>query len=113
MHFGVMQDRKRIPRWVVENDPSWEKSIDSNLGMLKWTNKGSGITAVASPTSMYCELLGDGDSSAGLSDLASSVTKMRSQSMAGAGDISKYLSSRYLNPGINGPRPNLRKIKPD
>lgn len=101
-----------IPRWVVENDPSWEKSIDSNLRMLKWTKKGSGITAACPPTSMFCELLGIEESSAGLADVASSVKKrMQKQpfSETGAGDISRYLSSRYLNPGINGPRPNLKR----
>jgi hypothetical protein len=106
-----MQERNRIPRWIVENDPSWEKSVDSNLGMLKWTKKGTGITAVSKPASMFCELLGHDDSSAGLTDITSSVSKIHEQSMAGTGDISKYLSSRYLNPGINGPRPDLRKFR--
>lgn len=106
-----MQDRNKIPRWIVENDPSWEKSIDSDLGMLKWTNKGSGITAVCPPTSMLCQILGQEDSPAGLSDVTSSISKMQRQSLGGAGDISKYLSSRYLNPGINGPRPDLRRTK--
>jgi hypothetical protein len=31
--------------------------------------------------------------------------------MSGAGDITKYLSSRYLNPGVNGPRFDLRRTK--
>jgi hypothetical protein len=106
-----MQERNRIPRWIVENDPSWEKAIDSNLGMLKWTKKGTGITAVSTPASMFCEILGSDESSAGLADVASTVSKMHRQSMAGTGDISKYLSSRYLNPGINGPRPDLRKFR--
>jgi hypothetical protein len=30
---------------------------------------------------------------------------------SGAGDIAKYLSSRYLNPGVNGPRFDLRKAR--
>jgi hypothetical protein len=45
-----MQDKKMIPRWVVENDPSWEKSIDSDLGTLKWTKKRFGIQATCLPT---------------------------------------------------------------
>jgi hypothetical protein len=106
-----VQDKNRIPRWLVESDPSWEKSIDSSLGMLKWTKKGTGITAVSSPTDMFCEILGQGDSPAGLSDIASNFTKMQKQSMSGTGDITKYLSSRYLNAGINGPRPDLRKFR--
>ena len=106
-----MQDKNRIPRWLVESDPSWEKSIDSNLGLLKWTKKGTGITAISNATDMFCEILGQDDSPAGLSDIGSSFTKMQKQSMAGTGDIAKYLSSRYLNPGVNGPRPDLRKFR--
>ena len=106
-----MQDTNRIPRWIVENDPSWEKSIDSNLGSLKWTKKGSGITAVCTPSNMFCEILGKEESHAGLSDISSGFARMQKQSTAGTGDISKYLSSRYLNPGINGPRPDLRKFR--
>lgn len=106
-----MQDLNRIPRWIVENDPSWEKSIDSNLGTLKWTKKGSRITAVSTPSSMFCEIIGQDESHAGLSNVHSSFAKMQEQSAAGTGDISKYLSSRYLNPGINGPRHDLRKFR--
>lgn len=103
-----MQDSARIPRWLVESDPSWEKSIDSDLGILKWTKKGTAMQAVCSPTSMFCEILGQEDSPAGLADLRSSAAKMGRQADL-AGDISKYLSSRYLNPSVNGPRFDLRK----
>jgi hypothetical protein len=106
-----VQDKNRIPRWLVESDPSWEKSIDSNLGLMKWTKKGTGITAVSPPASMFCEILGQEDSPAGLTDINSSFAKMQRQSMAGTGDITKYLASRYLNPGINGPRPDLRRFR--
>lgn len=106
-----MQERNRIPRWIVENDPSWEKSIDSNLGMLKWTKKASGITAVASPTSMFCDILGLDDSPAGLADVLGNISKMHRQPVGGMGDISKYLASRHLNPGINGPRFDLKRFR--
>lgn len=108
-----MQDKNRIPRWLIENDPSWEKSIDSHLGMLKWTKKGTGIQATCQPTSMFCEIAGQTDQ-AGLSDI---VTNMRSigakqaEQASGATDITKYLSSRYLNPGVNGPSFDLRKTR--
>lgn len=103
-----MQEKARIPRWLVESDPSWEKSIDSDVGMLKWTKKGTGVQAVCSPTSMYCEILGQDDARAGLADLHSAPARMGRQADLSA-DISKYLSSRYLNPGVNGPRFDLRK----
>lgn len=106
-----MQDSDRIPRWVVENDPSWEKSIDSDLGMMRWTKKGTGITAVCAPTGMYCEIQGREESSVGLTDLASSVSKMHGPARSGADDITRYLSSRYLNPGVNGPGFDLRRFR--
>jgi hypothetical protein len=106
-----MQDKNRIPRWLVENDPSWEKSIDSDLGMLKWTKKGTGILATCQPTSVFCEIVGQTDQ-AGLSDIAAGTrTERQAAHVSGAGDIAKYLSSRYLNPGINGPRFDLRKAR--
>ena len=109
-----MQDKARIARWLVESDPSWEKSIDSDLGMMKWTKKGTGIQAICAPTSMFCEIVGDSPGSAGLSDVAANMARMGSKQVnlaAGAGDIAKYLSSRYLNPGINGPRFDLKKMR--
>src|SRR5687767_10244499 len=107
----LMQDKSRIPRWLVESDPSWEKSIDSDLGMLKWTKKGTGIQATCQPASMFCDITGQTDQ-AGLSDIAASMrTDKQAALAAGAGDIAKYLSSRYLNPGINGPRFDLRRAR--
>jgi len=106
-----MQDSSRIPRWLVENDPSWEKSIDSDLGMLKWTKKGTGIQATCHPTSMFCDIVGQTDHAA-LPDISAGLKNERHAALAaGAGDITKYLSSRYLNPGINGPRFDLRKVR--
>lgn len=104
-----MQDKNRIPRWLVENDPSWEKSIDSDLGLLKWTKKGTGINATCHPASMFCDIIGQTDQ-AGLSDISASFrTERRAVQASGAGDISKYLASMYLNPGINGPTFDLKK----
>lgn len=107
-----MQNNNRIPRWLVESDPSWEKSIDSHLGLLKWTKKGTGIQATCHPTSMFCDIVGQTDQ-AGLSDIFSSMmmTGKHATQMSGASDITKYLSSRYLNPDVNGPRFDLRKTR--
>ena len=104
-----MQDNSRIPRWLVENDPSWEKSIDSDLWMLKWTKKGTGIQATCHPTSMFCDIVGQTDQ-ASLPDIGLKRDRQPARA-AGAGDITKYLSSRYLNPGINGPRFELGKVR--
>lgn len=106
-----MQDKNRIPRWLVENDPSWEKSIDSELGMVKWTKKGTGIHATCQPTSMFCDIAGQTDQ-AGLSDITASMKMYKQAAQAsGANDITKYLSSRYLNPEVNGPAFDLRKVR--
>ncbi|HEX2014695.1 MAG TPA: hypothetical protein VLA68_05665 [Nitrososphaera sp.] len=104
-----MQDENKIPRWILENDPAWEKSVDSNLGLLRWTKRGTGIQAICSPTSMYCEILGKDENTPGLADVRSGASKITKQGTAGAGEIRKYLSSAYLNPGINGPRFDLRR----
>ena len=98
-----MQDTGRIPRWLVENDPSWEKSIDDNFNILKWTKKGTNIQVVCSPTSMFCNIIGETTTDDHLlSDPLSMFSEYKYRSVLAAGDITKYLSSRYLNPGING-----------
>ncbi len=104
-------DSNRIPRWLVENDPSWERSIDSDLGMLKWTRKGTQIQAVCRPTSMFCEILGQTSQASGLSDLVGRARMdTHAALVSGIDDITKYLSSRYLNPRINGvPEFDLKK----
>lgn len=103
-----MQEKSRIPRWLVERDPSWEKSIDSDLGMLKWTKKGTGIQATCQPTSSFCDIMGQTDQAV-LLDASNLHLSRQATHASGASDLAKYLSSIYLNPGINGPRFDLRK----
>jgi hypothetical protein len=107
----IVQSDNRIPRWLVENDPSWEKSIDSELGTLRWTKKGTQIQAICHPTSIFCEIVGQRDQGGNISNLVGRTRIERHATLlSGIGDITKYLSSRYLNPGINGqPRFDLRK----
>jgi len=108
-----MQNINRIPRWLVESDPSWEKSIDSDLGVLKWTKRGTGIQATCQPASMFCDIIGQ-TGQAGISDIFSGIkTDRQATNASGANDIVKYLSSSYLNPGINAPRFDLRKPRKD
>ena len=106
-----MQSDNRIPRWLVENDPSWEKSIDSDLGTLRWTKKGTQIEAVCQPTSMFCEIVGQTDQVGNISDIMGKARIGRHATLvSGIDDITKYLSSRYLNPGINRQPPfDIRK----
>lgn len=109
----------KIARWVVENDPSWEKTVDSNLAVLRWTKKGTGLQAVASPTSLFCEIIGGGgeDETQGqptatlTNPLGARPTQASSASSNIASDITKYLSSRYLNPRVGEPSNFSRKRK--
>jgi hypothetical protein len=106
-----VQSDNRIPRWLVENDPSWEKSIDSDLGTLRWTKKGTQIEAVCHPTSMFCEIVGQTDQAGNISDIIGRAGADRHATLvSGIDDITKYLSSRYLNPGVNRQPPfDIRK----
>ena len=108
----IVQSDNRIPRWLVENDPSWEKSIDSDLGTLRWTKKGTQIQAICHPTSIFCEIVGQIDEGSNISDVFGRTRMDRHATLvSGIGDITKYLSSRYLNPSVNGqPLFDLRKI---
>lgn len=100
-----MQDPQNIPRWVIENDPTWEKLIDPNQSFyLKWTKKGTNIQAVCSPTSTYCNIMGETRDDTGLVDLLNSITASSKRDILSGGDITKYLSSRYLNPGTYSSR---------
>jgi hypothetical protein len=93
----------RIPRWVVENDPTWEKSIDSSTTNLKWNKKGTNIKAISHPTSIYCYITREAKEDLELSDILSNVVDYtRCDVMAGE-NIIKYLSSRYLNPRLSKP----------
>jgi len=101
---------RSIPRWIVENDPTWEKSIDSDLGTLKWIKKGTDIQAICEATGIFCDVEGfqpEYNFAPGIPDiLGVGISRLGSQEKhAALGDIVKYLSSRYLNPEINGPRP--------
>ena len=109
---------ERLPRWIVESDPAWERLFDSNPGMLRWYKKGTNLQAVCSSTSMYCNLIGNNDENSSvdannnigsydrnsLKSLSASSEQFRlnGRPQTIASDITKYLSSRYLNPMNSG-----------
>jgi hypothetical protein len=97
-----MQDTGRIPRWIIENDPSWEKSVDSTPQLQKWIKKGTNIQAVSTPTSISCEIIGETSDDAGVltNPLSSFIRQDKRETLIGT-DLTKYLSSIYLNPGIS------------
>ena len=104
---------RRIPRWIVENDPTWERKIDSDPTLLKWNKKGTNIQAVSYPASISCDIMElghDTEPEAALPDLLSDfMMHTRLDALTGA-DITKYLSSRYLNANIDSHpgQPNYR-----
>ena len=91
----------RIPRWVVEDDPAWEKLIDSDPNFLKWNKKGSNIQAICPPTSIFCEIIGESRSDLELLHPLQKLTIPDKHDLPTGGDITKFLSSRYLNPTMN------------
>lgn len=105
----IMQNKTRIPRWFVESDPLWEKSIDLNLHVLKWTKKGTRLQAICHPTDIYCQIIGEDENQPGLPDVSAFIkNNENSAPPSTADDMRKYLSSRYLNSRFNGSRFDLR-----
>jgi hypothetical protein len=98
-----MEGLGSIPRWVVESDPSWQKSIDSSPEIQKWTKKGTNIQAVCGPTSISCEIIGETTRADILSNPLHSFIKNNKKDVLAGGNLIKYLSSTYLNPGISDP----------
>ena len=98
-----MPNIRRIPRWVVENDPTWERKIQSDPALLIWNKKGTNIKAISYPTHISCDVIGGDEieSEAGLPDLLSNFMMCTREDLLIGGDITKYLSSIYLNSGIN------------
>lgn len=107
-----MQTVGRIPRWLIEKDPSWEKSVHSNYRMLEWTKRGAGLRAICDPGSMFCEVMMEGRDR-GL-DISDSISKFKDKSRLStfdSADIARYLSSRYLNPIFDIKRTGLYKFR--
>ena len=93
----------RVPRWLVENDPTWEKTSDSGYNIQKWTKKGTDIKATSYPTSIYCDITREVEDDIGISNVLPNHISYSEPSILTGESIVKYLSSRYLNPGIRKP----------
>jgi hypothetical protein len=95
----------RVPRWLVERDPSWEMHVNSINGMLEWTRKGTDVRATCAPADISCDVavepLGQ------RSDFMKIFSRFKDKNNTttfGAADFTKYLSSRYLNPNFDTDR---------
>ena len=107
----MMQPVGRIPRWLIEKDPSWEKSVHSNNDILEWTKRGAGLRAICDPTSMFCDVIMDANSRLDISETISRFKDMNRFSTFASADITRYLSSRYVNPSFDKNRTGLYKLR--
>jgi hypothetical protein len=108
---NIMQTVGRIPRWLIEKDPSWEKSVHSNSDMLEWNKRGAGLRAICDPASMFCNVIMDANSRLDISDSISRFKDMNRFSTFVSSDIARYLSSRYLNPSFDINRTGFYKLR--
>lgn len=107
-----MKEIRQIPRWAVENDRSWEQQFDTVQNLLKWRKRGSNIFAIGTPSSMTLDLF-DNLPEGSFSDLPHIGTHYILNTKARPDDpanITRYLSSRYLNPNYDSN--NFRSGKP-
>jgi hypothetical protein len=106
---NIMRTVGRIPRWVIEKDPSWEKSVYSSNDMLEWSKRGAGLRAICDPASMFCDVIMEVNSGLEFSESISRFKDMNRLSTFASADITRYLSSRYLNPSFDINRTGFSK----
>jgi hypothetical protein len=107
---NIMQTVGRIPRWVIEKDPSWEKSVHSNNDMLEWNKRGAGLKAICDPASMFCDVIMEANSCLDISESISRFKDMNRLSTFASADITRYMSSRYVNPSFDRNRTGYYKV---
>jgi hypothetical protein len=100
----------RIPRWLIERDPSWEMQVNSLNGMFEWTRKGTEVRATCEPTGFFCDVWVETPKQH--PDLMEIFSRFKNQDKAyGSSDLVKYLSSRYLNPNFDTDRTRHYKFQ--
>jgi hypothetical protein len=100
---SLMHTIGRIPRWLVERDPSWEMHVNPLNGMFEWTRKGTEVQATCDPAGFFCDV--SVKTPKQHSDLMEIFSRFQDKSKAyGPSDLTKYLSSRYLNPTFDTDR---------
>ncbi len=107
---NIMQTVGRIPRWVIERDPSWKKSVHSSNDMLEWNKVGAGLRAICDPAGMFCDVVMEANSRLDISESISRFKDMNRLSTCASADITRYLSSRYLNPSFDMNRTGFSKL---
>ena len=108
-----MQIIGKIPRWLLEKDPSWERLGSTESNLPEWIKKGSDLRAKCGPADWYCEIMIEDRSPGFVSSGNTLNLSPINTSTFPQSDLKKYLSSRYLNPGFYGYNlglPRTRKL---
>ncbi len=100
-----MQKILKLPRNIIENDPSWLTIPSENPQMLAWINNGLNLTAKCGSNDVVCDVFQHLLSEPLLPDLFNYRGFINSGNQQ-ISEIRKYLSSIYLNPSQNRPRFN-------
>lgn len=87
----------KLPRNVIENDPSWLTIASESPRVLSWINNGLSLTAKCESNDEVCEVFPNSLSEPLLPDLMSYRNLLNSGNQRST-EIRKYLSSIYLNP---------------
>jgi hypothetical protein len=101
----------RLLRNNIEFDPEWQAAPADAPHLMKWINKRLDLTAYCNIKDDHCSVFPNMPSEPTLPNLASYRTSLNS-SHKHSTEITKYLSSIYLNPIYQDPR-FLRRINQD
>ena len=93
----------KLPRNVIENDPSWLRIPSESPGIVSWINNGLNFTAKCESNGVVCEVFPNSSSEPLLPNLISYIDVLNSGN-GRSSEIRKYLSSIYLNPNQMRPR---------
>ena len=92
-----MQNTMKLPRNIIENDPSWFSLPSENDYTMKWVNKGLELMAQCKNHDNFCLVFSTSMNRHTLSDL-SEYRNLLTSGDRPTQEIIKYLSSIYLNP---------------
>ena len=92
-----MQNTMKLPRNIIENDPSWFSLPSEDDYAMKWVNKGLELMAQCNSHDNFCLVFSTSMNRHSLSDL-SEYRNLLTSGDRPTQEITKYLSSIYLNP---------------
>jgi hypothetical protein len=93
----------RLPRNNIEFDPDWQAAPVDSPHLLKWVNKSLELTAYCSVKDDLCRVIRNAPADPTLPDLTSYRYSLNTGHRSGT-DITRYLSSIYLNPAYQDRR---------